>query len=159
MSGSNRRSSLFPYPPPAGPPFFCSAAKERGERKRATPPHAAHARVPSPAQTPRGCPPAKTFRRMHSDPSAYRSSWRDQDRGACARRGGCFSWHSVARWQTALACATALPRKTAYRTHRDSVSYGFRGLPRSTVLVPDAGAPGPPPPSATVPDSWAQSDP
>ena len=33
MSGSNRRISWFPYPLPAGPSFFGSAPKERGERK------------------------------------------------------------------------------------------------------------------------------
>ena len=33
MGATNRWISTFPYPPPAGPPFFGSAPKERGERK------------------------------------------------------------------------------------------------------------------------------
>ena len=54
--------------------------------------------------------------------------------------GGRSSSHPAVRWQTAFACATALPRKTAWWTHKGSVPCGFGRLTRSAVLVPDAGA-------------------
>ena len=64
--------------------------EERGESKPTTPLRAMHARVPSPAQTPRGLPPAKTCWWTHSDPSAYQSPRQGRGGGACATRGRVF---------------------------------------------------------------------
>ncbi len=47
-------------------------------------------------QAPGGLPPAKTCWRMHSDPSAYGSSWQGRDSGAFARRGRAF--HRAFGW-------------------------------------------------------------
>ena len=57
------------------------------------------------------------------------------------RAGGRSVSHPSLRWRMPWAFAMALPRKTSRRTCWDSVPYVSHWQPRTTVLVPDAGAP------------------
>ena len=96
-------------------------------------------------QTPRGLPPAKTCWRMHSDPSAYRSSWRDQDRGACAMRGRALLVPHGCVLEDSVGLRNRAPAKDRMVDQRGSMTYRLVWPARTMARVPDAGAPGPPP--------------